>query len=89
MEIDLTDEAKKYLLKHKRSGNKGIMKKVELLLFAISENPFAGIGQVEQLKHELIGKWSRRINNEHRIVYSINEDRQLITIHSMFGHYEK
>ena len=51
MEIDLTDEARKDLLKHKRSGNKGIIKKVELLLFAISENPYVGIGQVEQLKH--------------------------------------
>jgi len=65
------------------------MKKVEVLLFAISENPYTGIGQVEQLKHELIGKWSRRINSEHRIVYSINEEKQHITIHSMFGHYEK
>jgi len=89
MEIDLTYEAKKDLLKHKRSGNKGVMKKVELLLFAISENPYTGIGQVEQLKHELIGKWSRRINNEHRIVYSIDDEKHLITIHSMYGHYEK
>ena len=89
MEIDLTDEAKKDLLKHKRTGNKGVIKKVELLLFAISENPYEGIGQVEQLKHELIGKWSRRINNEHRIVYSINDEKQLVTIHSMYVHYEK
>lgn len=89
MEIDLTEEAKKDLLKLKRSGNKGVIRKVELLLFAISENPYAGIGQVEQLKHELIGKWSRRINNEHRIVYSIDDEKQLITIYSMYGHYEK
>ena len=89
MEIDLTEEAKKDLLKLKRSGNKGVIRKVELLLFAISENPYEGIGQVEQLKHELIGKWSRRINNEHRIVYSINDEKQLVTIHSMYGHYEK
>ena len=87
MEIDLTDEAKNDLFKHKHFGNKGVMKKVELLLLAISENPYTGIGQVEQLKHELVGKWSRRINNEHRIVYSINEEKQLITIHSMYGHY--
>jgi len=89
MEINLTDEARKDLLKLKRSGNKGVMKKAEQLLFAISENPYSGIGQVEQLKHELIGKWSRRINNEHRIVYSIDDEKQLITIHSMCGHYEK
>jgi len=65
------------------------MKKVELLLSAIRENPREGIGQVEQLNHELAGKWSRRINNEHRIVYSIDDAHQIITILSMFGHYHK
>jgi len=87
MEIDLTDDARKDLYFHKRSGNKGIMKKVELLLFAISENPYEGIGQIEQLKHELVGKWSRRINSEHRIIYSVDVENQLVTIHSMYGHY--
>lgn len=89
MEIDLTDEARNDLYKHKRSGNKTLMKKVELLLSAICENPREGIGQVEQLKHELAGKWSRRINNEHRIVYTIDDEHQTITILSMFEHYRK
>lgn len=89
MEIDLTDEAKKDLKLHEKSGNKIIRKKIESLIFAISENPFGGIGQPEQLKHELVGYWSRRINTEHRIVYSINQLKQLVTIHSLFGHYDK
>jgi toxin YoeB len=45
-----------------------------------------GIGKPEALKHELSGKWSRRINNEHRLVYEVIENN-IIVIHSLKGHY--
>ena len=51
------------------------------------ENPFEGIGKPEQLKHNLSGVWSRRINQEHRLVYEIDEEANLILIHSLKGHY--
>jgi toxin YoeB len=38
-------------------------------------DPFAGIGKPEPLKHELSGCWSRRINDEHRVVYQVFADR--------------
>ena len=62
MEIELTDEAKKDLYRHKRSGNKGNMKKIEQLILSIADDPYSGIGQPEELKYDLSGKWSRRIN---------------------------
>ena len=50
-----------------------------LRTFKLVENvlrdPFAGTGKPEPLKGELSGKWSRRIDQEHRLVYEVSEDR--------------
>ncbi len=86
MEIELTDEAKKDLYRHKRSGNKANMKKIEQLVLSIANDPYNGIGQPEELKYDLSGKWSRRINLEHRLVYSIQND--IVYIESLWGHYK-
>lgn len=45
------------------------------LLEAILRDPFQGIGKPEPLKHVLSGAWSRRLTQEHRIVYSVSRDR--------------
>ena len=49
-------------------------------------NHFLGIGKPEQLKYDLSGKWSRRINEEHRFVYEIEEN--YLKVFSLKGHYE-
>jgi toxin YoeB len=49
-------------------------------------HPFSGIGKPEALKHKLSGKWSRRINDEHRIIYEVIEND--IFIYSLKGHYK-
>ena len=41
----------------------------------VQRDPFAGIGKPEALKHELSGCWSRRIDQEHRLVYQVQNDR--------------
>ena len=46
-----------------------------------------GTGQVEQLKGNLSGLWSRRINKADRIIYSIEDERVIVTVISMKGHY--
>lgn len=71
---------------HKKSGNKVVLKKLLALLLEISEHPFEGTGKPEPLKYELAGYWSRRINQQHRLVYEIHDDS--IFIHSVLGHYE-
>ena len=60
------------------------------MLRAIQENPFEGIGKPEPLKHDLSGVWSRRINQEHRIIYEIIDENtiELLNIISLKGHYE-
>lgn len=45
------------------------------LVEATMREPFTGIGKPEPLKHLLSGAWSRRLTQEHRIVYSVSEDR--------------
>ncbi len=51
--------------------DKAILKRINVLIKAIQENPFEGIGKPEPLKHSLSGYWSRRINDEHRMVYKV------------------
>ncbi len=48
------------------------------LIKDISRDPFNGIGKPEPLKHELAGFWSRRINQEHRLVYKVETESILI-----------
>ena len=69
----------------KKSGNVAVQKRIEKLLLSIKETPFAGIGKPEALKYNLSGKWSRRITDEDRIIYSVAKN--LIKIHSLKGHY--
>lgn len=49
--------------------------RVVKLIQAVQRDPFGGIGKPEPLKHELAGCWSRRIDNEHRLVYQVSEDK--------------
>lgn len=86
MEIIYSEEAQKDIDYWKRSGNKVIQKKIQELLFAIEKDPFNGIGKPEALKHNLTGLWSRRINQEHRLVYQV-QDKETIKIYSLKGHY--
>ena len=50
------------------------LNRINQLIKDIQRSPFRGIGKPEPLKHGLAGYWSRRINNEHRIVYKVHDD---------------
>ncbi len=45
------------------------------LMAAILADPFAGVGKPQPLRFELAGCWSRRVTQEHRLVYRVREDR--------------
>jgi toxin YoeB len=55
-----------------------ILERINTLIKEILRSPLEGIGKPEPLKHGLSGYWSRRINDEHRIVYKIETDSLLI-----------
>ena len=54
--------------------DKKILKRINGLIKDICRNPDKGIGKPEPLRHALAGYWSRRINEEHRIVYQVKGD---------------
>ncbi|GGE40243.1 toxin YoeB [Pedobacter psychrotolerans] len=78
MEIEFTFDAQKQLEEWKKSGNKQVQKKISELIASILDTPFTGIGKPEALKYNWTGFWSRRINDEHRIVYQVLEDKIII-----------
>ena len=51
-----------------------LLKRINLLIQDVQRSPFEGIGKPEPLKHALSGYWSRRINDEHRMVYKVEGD---------------
>ncbi len=67
MEIVLFKDAKDDLEYWRKSGNKAVQKKIQELFKDMKEHPYDGIGKPEPLKYDLSGKWSRRINYEHRM----------------------
>jgi len=85
MELELTDTAKEDIKFFIKSGQNAIVKKIEKLLISIKETPFSGIGKPKPLKHAYSGKWRRRINAEHRLIYGI--DGNNVYIYSAKGHY--
>jgi len=57
-----------------QSTDKKILKKINSLIKDIKRDPFEGIGKPEPLKYELQGCWSRRVTDEHRLVYEVEND---------------
>ena len=68
-----------------QTEDKKILKKINELIKDIGRNGNTGIGKPEALKHELTGFWSRRITEEHRLIYSLDEENVYIV--SCRGHY--
>lgn len=73
----------------KATHNIRVMKRITTLIEDIKKHPFTGKGKPEPLKGDLKGLWSRRINDEHRMVYSISDGMIYIYILSLRFHYTK
>lgn len=68
-----------------QTTDKALVRRINELIKAIQRDPFNGIGKPEPLKHHLAGWWSRRINDEHRIVYRLHDD--MLDIAQLRYHY--
>jgi toxin YoeB len=68
-----------------QTQDKRTLKRINALLREVQREPFEGIGKPEPLKGNLSGYWSRRIDEEHRLVYSADEN--VVTIISCRHHY--
>ena len=80
-ELQALSELEDWIKIHPRTASK-----ILDLLQEISKTPFKGKGKPEPLKHKFKGFWSRRITDEHRIIYEVSE--QYISVVSCKGHYE-
>lgn len=63
---------------HWQQQDRKILERINHLIREIQRDPFSGIGKPEPLKHALAGYWSRRITDEHRIVYKVKGGALLI-----------
>jgi len=63
---------------HWQKTDKKLVQRINELIRDIARSPHAGIGKPEPLRHALSGYWSRRINDEHRIVYKVVDDSMWI-----------
>lgn len=81
-----SDDAWDDYLYWQRQGQKKIVKKINKIIKDIDRHPFEGLGKPEPLQYNLSEKWSRRINQEDRIVYTV--DDETIYIYSCRDHYK-
>lgn len=86
-ELVLMPEAEKHLLEWKKSGQKKTLRKKLDLFEELRLHPTTGTGQVEQLKGDLVGFWSRRISKSERMIYNIYDDFVIVNVVSLKGHY--
>ena len=72
MKLCFVDESWEDYLYWQKTDKK-ILGRINLIIRDIERSPYEGIGKPEPLKHKYRGFWSRRIDDEHRIIYRINE----------------
>lgn len=77
MKLIFVDESREDYLYWQKTDKK-ILKKINGLIKDISRNPYSGTGKPEALKYKYKGWWSRRINQEHRLIYQVKDDEILI-----------
>lgn len=81
MNVSFTENAWEdylYWQKMERKMERKIVRRIHELIKDIKRNPFEGLGKPEPLKYDLAGKWSRRITEEHRLVYQVQGDGLIV-----------
>ncbi|MFT4153594.1 Txe/YoeB family addiction module toxin [Parafilimonas sp.] len=77
MKYIFVDESWEDYLYWQKTGKK-ILSRINDLLKDIARTPFTGIGKPEPLRHKYKGFWSRRITDEHRLIYKVQQEEILI-----------
>jgi len=72
----------------KRLASAGLKARAQSLLDVLAEDPFRSPAPFEKLVGDLRGAYSRRINIQHRLVYQVLEDEQVVKVLRMWTHYE-
>lgn len=85
--IEISDEAKKHLAAHYKSGDKNTISRTERIFKELAETPYSGFASPEPLKGNLSGLWSRQINKKDRLVYQVLDDVVTVIVIAAKGHY--
>lgn len=85
-ELKVSKKAQKQIEEFKKFDSQSY-KKIQSFFYEISEHPTSGTGKPEQLKGNLAGYWSRRINKKDRLIYEIKEKEIFVLVLSAKGHY--
>ena len=85
--IKVLPQADKDIRSYQKAGNKIAITKIRIIFKQLEKHPTTGAGQPEQLKYELSGYWSRRIDKKNRIIYRIDEEIVTVLVVSAVGHY--
>lgn len=84
----LSEEAARHLREWSKSGQKKTLRKIAVLFEELEQHPTTGTGRVEQLKGDLAGLWSRRIDKGNRLIYRIEDEMVTVFVVSAKGHYD-
>ena len=85
-DIEFSKEAKSDIDHLKRSEPQAY-KKLKKLLIELQQRPGSGTGHPKPLSGDRAGQWSRRINEKHRLVYEIDEEKLIVYILTLRKHY--
>lgn len=85
--VNISPRAQREIDALRKAGDKVTIKKIGILLIELMEHPYTGTGKPEDLKGNLSGLWSRRINQKDRLVYKVEEDIVTVTVVQARGHY--
>ena len=85
--IELDEEAEIHLEFHVKAGNKKLLKRIYKLFEELSQHPETGTGKPHRLKHRMFGVWSRKIDDKHRMIYTIEKEKVTVFVISLWGHY--
>jgi toxin YoeB len=72
-----------------KKKDRDILQKIKILLNDIALHPYEGLGKPEPLRFELSGYWSRRITREHRIIYKVMKNGEVVVISCRFHYTER
>jgi len=85
--VELDPEAESNLEDHIKAGNKTLLKKIYRLFEELEKHPEKGTGKPHKLKYEQADIWSRNIDDRHRMLYTIDNEKVTVFVISLWGHY--
>lgn len=86
--VEFTPKAISQMMQFRKHNGEATSRKLANLIKELSEHPKTGTGKPHELRHKFSGVWSRRINQKDRLLYRIEDQRIVVIVIAVGGHYE-